>query len=347
MILRRLFASAPILGSLLALALAPAAFIAGCASDDAAPPPAESTPDTSDAEDELKALTIKDADNGKAFQVLQGSNITVKLASNPTTGYDWHVLSTSKSLGYPTKTFSGGGASAPVGSGGTTKLVWKTSSPLNVGTHKVELVYQRGEPGNADAKPTKTFSFTVTVVGKDPAPPKGACVKGGCSGQLCVEEGGGGGISTCEYKEVYACYASAECARQKDGACGWTQTEALTSCVANGGPAPVKSCKRGGCSGQLCVDASSEDVASTCEYQEVYACYQAATCEVQASGDCGFTPTDELKKCVESNGADPVDNGKAEGELCGGIAGFQCKAGLECKLDGSYPDAGGKCVKKS
>jgi hypothetical protein len=35
-----------------------------------------------------------------------------------------------------------------------------------------------------------------------------------------------------------------------------------------------------------------------------------------------------------------------EGEFCGGIAAFQCEEGLTCKLDGTYPDAGGVCVKK-
>ncbi|MFA6035610.1 MAG: protease inhibitor I42 family protein [Candidatus Micrarchaeia archaeon] len=29
---------------------------------------------------------------------------------------------------------------------------------------------------------------------------------------------------------------------------------------------------------------------------------------------------------------------------CGGIAGFQCPAGYDCILDGTYPDAGGVCV---
>lgn len=38
---------------------------------------------------------------------------------------------------------------------------------------------------------------------------------------------------------------------------------------------------------------------------------------------------------------------RKEGEFCGGIAGFLCADGLECKYDGSYPDAGGTCVKKS
>jgi hypothetical protein len=34
-----------------------------------------------------------------------------------------------------------------------------------------------------------------------------------------------------------------------------------------------------------------------------------------------------------------------EGEFCGGIAGIQCADGLTCMLDGSYPDAGGECVR--
>ncbi|MFA4827169.1 MAG: hypothetical protein WC596_02895 [Candidatus Shapirobacteria bacterium] len=34
-----------------------------------------------------------------------------------------------------------------------------------------------------------------------------------------------------------------------------------------------------------------------------------------------------------------------EGRFCGGIAGILCSEGYECKLDGNYPDAGGKCLK--
>lgn len=34
------------------------------------------------------------------------------------------------------------------------------------------------------------------------------------------------------------------------------------------------------------------------------------------------------------------------GQFCGGIApgAFPCPAGYSCKLDGDYPDAGGRCV---
>ena len=34
-----------------------------------------------------------------------------------------------------------------------------------------------------------------------------------------------------------------------------------------------------------------------------------------------------------------------ENSFCGGIAGIQCASGLTCKYDGTYPDAGGKCIK--
>ncbi len=35
-----------------------------------------------------------------------------------------------------------------------------------------------------------------------------------------------------------------------------------------------------------------------------------------------------------------------EGGMCGGIAAFQCAEGLYCRMDGDYPDAAGKCVKR-
>lgn len=34
-----------------------------------------------------------------------------------------------------------------------------------------------------------------------------------------------------------------------------------------------------------------------------------------------------------------------EGEICGGIAGFQCDFGLICIYDGAYPDAAGTCAR--
>lgn len=57
------------------------------------------------------------------------------------------------------------------------------------------------------------------------------CYTGGCSGQYCSDQEGL--ISTCEFRPEYACYDTATCERQDDGACGWTETPELDACLAN------------------------------------------------------------------------------------------------------------------
>lgn len=63
-----------------------------------------------------------------------------------------------------------------------------------------------------------------------PSATSGSCHVGGCSGQLCVDAKDDG-ISTCEWREEYACYQKATCERQKSGSCGWTETKALRACL--------------------------------------------------------------------------------------------------------------------
>src|SRR5205085_2732818 len=63
--------------------------------------------------------------------------------------------------------------------------------------------------------------------------------------------------------------------------------------------AAQKPCMRTGCSGQVCAD---REVVTTCEYRSEYDCYKKATCERQASGDCGFTQTPELTACLRGRG---------------------------------------------
>jgi hypothetical protein len=70
---------------------------------------------------------------------------------------------------------------------------------------------------------------TCTCCGDAPAEPN-PCVKTGCSGQLCFERHM---ASTCEWRPEYACYRNAECARQADGACGWTETPTFRSCLGS------------------------------------------------------------------------------------------------------------------
>jgi Kazal-type serine protease inhibitor domain/Pacifastin inhibitor (LCMII) len=59
---------------------------------------------------------------------------------------------------------------------------------------------------------------------------KPSCRVGGCSGQLCVGPGDPD-VTTCEWREEYACYKTAKCALQADGRCGWTETDALRQCL--------------------------------------------------------------------------------------------------------------------
>jgi len=64
-----------------------------------------------------------------------------------------------------------------------------------------------------------------------------------------------------------------------------------SECVPN---APA-ACRKTGCSSHLCSD---QDLISTCEFRPEYACYQQATCERQADGNCGFTPSAALTSCL-------------------------------------------------
>ncbi len=55
------------------------------------------------------------------------------------------------------------------------------------------------------------------------------CVVTGCSDHVCADEAV---MTTCEWREEYACYKDARCERQADGRCGWTETAELLSCLS-------------------------------------------------------------------------------------------------------------------
>jgi hypothetical protein len=59
------------------------------------------------------------------------------------------------------------------------------------------------------------------------------CHRGGCSNHVCADEPGV--VTTCEWRDEYACYQQATCARQPNGQCGFTPSQALTDCLADAG----------------------------------------------------------------------------------------------------------------
>ncbi len=67
-------------------------------------------------------------------------------------------------------------------------------------------------------------------------------------------------------------------------------------------------CVVGGCSSQLCVDATeATGMVSTCEYRAEYACYQTAICRRASNGQCGWVETKELFACLVEKAEEPLE----------------------------------------
>ena len=57
-------------------------------------------------------------------------------------------------------------------------------------------------------------------------------------------------------------------------------------------------------------------------------------------------PTPSQIPTQSSSPTTPEGTQSPQDTMCGGFAGVICPTGYECKLDGDYPDAAGKCAKK-
>lgn len=185
-----------LLSALAFAALAVSLSTVGCAANDDSSP-SDDTTDTSD----LKAkseVTATDADAGKTIKVTEGSNFTLKLGANATTGYEWKVTKTDRTFAYPSKSdYLAPSAHGPVGAGGTQVFTWSTDpvsdahgTPVmsKVGKHEVQVEYRR--PWEPATKPAaKTFKITIEVVAPDttPDPTESACGKcaAGSTCQMC------------------------------------------------------------------------------------------------------------------------------------------------------------------
>lgn len=140
-------------------------------------------------------------------------------------------------------------------------------------------------------------------------------------GQFC---GGFGGLSCpkgymcdLEYGTCGAADQGGVCKKQSDfcteiykPVCGCDDTTYSNDCFRVGAgvsklhdgaceTTPAPKCQKSGCSGQVCSDKL---VITTCLYEPWYECYQAATCEAQADGNCGWTESDALTTCLAKYG---------------------------------------------
>lgn len=125
---------------------------------------------------------------------------------------------------------------------GTSSQIIELGKQLAVGSEILKLhtavPYPKSGKTITEDEYRLTFSIQKKTDNVKPVTPPNAtstkplaCYVGGCSGQICSDTQGM--VSTCIYKEEYACYKSATCERQSNGACGWTNTKELEMCIAS------------------------------------------------------------------------------------------------------------------
>lgn len=70
-------------------------------------------------------------------------------------------------------------------------------------------------------------------------------------------------------------------------------------------------CVPAGCSGQLCVPAKKAPfMATTCGWKQEYGCYeQFGTCEMQSTGECGWTASPAFAACMAAPEAYVTESG--------------------------------------
>ena len=100
----------------------------------------------------------------------------------------------------------------------------------------INLVFEAGEwrvdsIDNLGTQPLDDEGDGMLEPDEDISDQSGECYVGGCSGQVCSDDPDV--ITTCEWREEYACYQAATCERQSDGECGWRETAALEQCLGD------------------------------------------------------------------------------------------------------------------
>jgi hypothetical protein len=114
----------------------------------------------------------------------------------------------------------------------TTEYVsFSAAISFNAGNNKSGFVRFRNDNPSGDPERDMYVDVPVTFGTSSTGTPSAkACRPTGCSSQICSDEDI---ASTCEYRSEYACYKTAQCKRQADGVCGWTQTPELAACLTN------------------------------------------------------------------------------------------------------------------
>lgn len=104
---------------------------------------------------------------------------------------------------------------------------WLVSVKESLGRPVDVLITQDKKIYISDDKAGVVYIMTFVA---DAAQP---CIPSGCSGIVCTDQASI--VTTCEFREYYACYKLAVCERQPSGDCGWTETDDFTQCMEDKG----------------------------------------------------------------------------------------------------------------
>ena len=109
-------------------------------------------------EGDMAETVIVQDDQGKTFEVRQGNTISIRLAENPTTGYEWELGAINEQIIELQDSDFSTPPETGIGGGGTRTLTFKAQSP---GTVKIQLKLRREwEPEDAAID---RFEVTIRV----------------------------------------------------------------------------------------------------------------------------------------------------------------------------------------
>jgi len=105
-----------------------------------------------------KTVDVNDEMNGGSVVLEQGQTLVLKLASNPTTGYDWEIVDLDTAILEQVGEVDYKSDSVLIGSGGVNTYTFKA---VGSGNMQLFLVYHRS--WEKDIPPIETFELDVTV----------------------------------------------------------------------------------------------------------------------------------------------------------------------------------------
>src|SRR5689334_5314350 len=104
------------------------------------------------------ASSLTEADDQRSIELRQGDKLEVKLAANPTTGFQWEIKAVNMDVLRPLGEPKFEPSSNAVGSGGTVTLSFEA---IGLGQTKLELIHHR--PFEKNVPPIQSFEVTVSV----------------------------------------------------------------------------------------------------------------------------------------------------------------------------------------